>query len=125
LKQLAVENEHFFWLVAVLIGFSIKSDFLGVTSIARGFGLLPCYYTCLLHFFNSTAVDLRKLQWLWVRLIFSHFIGLVQINGRCLIVGDGIKVGKEGKKMPGVKWLRQESESNSKADYIMGHSIQA
>lgn len=27
--------------------------------------------------------------------------------------------------MPGVKWLHQESESNSKAEYIMGHSIQA
>lgn len=96
-----------------------------MTSIARGFGLLPCYYTCLLHFFNSTAVDLRKLQWLWIHLIFSHFIGLVRINGRYLIVGDGIKVGKEGKKMPGVKWLHQESESNSKAEHIMGHSIQA
>ena len=27
--------------------------------------------------------------------------------------------------MPGVKWLHQESEANSKAEYIMGHSIQA
>jgi hypothetical protein len=41
------------------------------------------------------------------------------------MVGDGIKIGKEGKKMPGVKWRHQDSESNSKADYIMGHSIQA
>ena len=47
------------------------------------------------------------------------------INGRCVIAGDGIKIGKEGKKMPGVKWLHQDSESNSKAEYIMGHSIQA
>lgn len=118
-------KQTFFWLVVILIGFSIKSDFLGVTSIARGVGLLPCYYTCLLHFFNSAAVDFKKLQLLWIKIIFSHFSGIVRINGRCLIVGDGIKVAKEGKKMPGVKWLHQESESNSKAEYIMGHSIQA
>jgi hypothetical protein len=115
----------FFWLILILIGFSIKSDFLGVTSIARGVGLLPNYYTCLLHFFDSAAVNLGKLQSLWIRVVFYRFHCLVRINGRCLLLGDGIKVGKEGKKMPAVKFLHQESESNSKAEYIMGHSIQA
>jgi Transposase DDE domain len=115
----------FFWLITILIGFTVKFDFLGVTSIARAVGLLPCYYTCVLNFFNSTSVDLKKLQSLWIKLIFSRFAGLIKINGRCLIIGDGIKVGKEGKKMPGVKWLHQDSDSNSKAEYIMGHSIQA
>jgi hypothetical protein len=117
-------KQTFFWLITILIGFSIKSDFLGVTSIARGVGLQPGYYTCLLHFFDYTAVDLKELQWIWIKIIFSCFTGIVRINDRCLIVGDGIKVAKEGKKMPGVKWLHQESESNSKAEYIMGHSIQ-
>jgi DDE superfamily endonuclease len=115
----------FCWLVVILIGFTIKSDFLGVTSIARGVGLLPCYYTCMLHFFTSTAVSLDKLQFAWINIVFRRFNCLVKINGRYLLVGDGIKVGKEGKKMPAVKWLHQESESNSKAEYIMGHSIQA
>jgi len=115
----------FFWLVTVLIGFTIKFDSIGVTSIARGVGLLPNYYTCLLNFFNSTAVNISVLRALWINLIFSQFVGLTKINGRYLLVGDGIKVGKEGKKMPGVKLLHQESESNSKAEYIMGHSIQA
>ena len=46
------------------------------------------------------------------------------MNGRGVIVGDGIKIGKEGKKMPGVKLLHQDSQSNSKAEYIMGHSLQ-
>ncbi len=118
-------KKTFYWLVAVLMGFTIKFDSLGVTSLARGIGLLPCYYTCLLNFFNSTAVNLEKLQHLWINLILSRFNGLVRVNGRYIIAGDGIKVGKEGKKMPGVKWLHQESESNSKAEYIMGHSIQA
>ncbi len=118
-------NRTFFWLVTILIGFSIKIDFLGVTSLARGVGLLPNYYTCMLNFFNSSAVDLDKLLSLWVELVLKHFDSLVKINGRHLIVVDGIKVGKEGRKMPGVKWLHQDSDSNSKAEFIMGHSIQA
>jgi hypothetical protein len=47
------------------------------------------------------------------------------VNGRLLLVGDGLKVSKEGRKMPGVKALHQQSESNSKANFIMGHSFQA
>jgi hypothetical protein len=118
-------RKAFFWLVTVLMGFTIKFDFLGVTSIARGVGLLPNYYTCMLHLFNSNAVNLEELQRLWIQLVLNEFLGIVHINGRVIIVGDGIKIGKEGKKMPGVKWLHQESDSNSKANYIMGHSIQA
>lgn len=125
LEDACSRKRTFFWLITILIGFTIRFDSLGVTSIGRGVGLLPCYYTCLLNFFNSKAVDLAVLQSLWVKLVFSNFSGLVRINGRCVILGDGIKVGKEGKKMPGVKWLHQESESNSKSEYIMGHSIQA
>ena len=41
-------------------------------------------------------------------------------------VGDGIKVPKCGRKMPGgVKLLHQQSGSNTKPEYIMGHSLQA
>ena len=124
-KSACSREKTFFWLVIVLIGFTIKFDALGVTSLARAVGLSPNYYTCMLNFFHSSGVDLKKLRSLWIQLIFDRFSGIIKINGRCLIVGDGIKIGKEGKKMPGVKWLHQESESNSKAEYIMGHSIQA
>lgn len=69
-------------------------------------------------------MNLKILQQLWVNLVFRQFSSIVQINGRGVIIGDGIKIGKEGKKMPGVKLLHQDSESNSKAEYIMGHSLQ-
>lgn len=115
----------FFWLIIVLIGFTLQSDFLGVTSLARGAGLQPNYYTCMLNFFTSSAIDLNKLLSLWVNLVFDKFNGAVKLNNRYLLVADGIKIGKEGKKMPGVKWLHQDSDSNSKAEYIMGHSLQA
>lgn len=115
----------FFWFVLVLFGFSVKFDSFGVTSLARGAGLLPSCYTGMLNFFHSGAVNLLLLRQLWVAVIFWHFSEIVRINNRVLIVGDGIKIPKEGHKMPGVKWLHQSSESNSKAEYIMGHSIQA
>lgn len=114
----------FFWFIIVLIGFTIKFDATGVTSLARGAGVLSSCYTSMLNFFVSTAVNIEKLQQLWVEVVFKCFSGIVQINERCVIAGDGIKIGKEGKKMPGVKWLHQSSESNSKAEHIMGHSIQ-
>jgi hypothetical protein len=117
-------KKTFYWFALVLIGFTIKFDAIGVTSLARGVGLLPCYYTSMLHFFTSSAVDLEKLQTLWTSVVFNYFSGIVRINGRCVIAGDGIKIGKEGKKMPAVKWLHQSSESNKKAKYITGHSIQ-
>jgi hypothetical protein len=40
-------------------------------------------------------------------------------------VGDGIKVGKEGRKMSGVKRLHQESEDVSKPEWIRGHYFNA
>jgi hypothetical protein len=73
----------------------------------------------------STAVNLEMLLSLWIFVVFKYFSGIVHINGRCVIAGDGIKIEKEGKKMPGVKLLHQSSESNNKADYIMGmYSLQ-
>jgi hypothetical protein len=112
-------------LVIILIGFTIKFDSLGATSIARGVGLLPVYYTCMLNFFNSSAINLKALQSVWIKVVFNQFTTLVTLNNRYLLAADGVKIGKEGKKMPGVKQLHQDSESNSKAEYIMGHSIQA
>lgn len=47
------------------------------------------------------------------------------MGGRPVLVGDGIKVAKSGKKMPAVKKIQQQSESNTKPEYIFGHSCQA
>jgi hypothetical protein len=74
-KPACTRQRTFFWLVTILMGFTIKFDSLGATSIARGVGLLPGYYTSLLHFFNSTAVNLETLQSLWIKLVFNHFSG--------------------------------------------------
>jgi hypothetical protein len=42
-----------------------------------------------------------------------------------VVLVDGLKRPKEGRKMPGVKALHQDSDCNAKASFIMGHSCQA
>ena len=54
--------------------------------------------------------------------LFPHPL---RVNGRVILAGDGIKVAKSGKKKPAVKLLHRSSESNTKPEYIMGHSLQA
>ncbi|EJW13829.1 putative transposase [Paenibacillus alvei DSM 29] len=46
---------------------------------------------------------------------------LMRVRGRVVFVGDGVKQAKEGRHMPGVKKLHQESENVSKGEYIFGH----
>lgn len=38
-----------------------------------------------------------------------------------ILVGDGVKQSKEGRRMPGEKKLFQESENSAKPEYIHGH----
>ena len=49
----------------------------------------------------------------------------VTAAGMTVWVGDGLKAPKEGRKMPAVKKLHQQSANNSKPEYIFGHSFQA
>jgi hypothetical protein len=98
----------------------------GVTSLVRGLGLSGASYYCLLHFFHSNALRLDTLTLLWRQTLERLFSRrLVRVKGRPILLADGIKRGKEGRKMPAVKSLHQESGSNSKATFIMGHSLQA
>jgi len=108
-----------------LAGMTTRKDLQGVTSIVRSLGLEPACYDRLLDFFHSSALDLDKLTCAWCALVFRLDPGILRVNGRPVLVGDGIKVAKAGRKMPAVKKLHQQSESNNKAEYIFGHSCQA
>jgi len=115
----------FLWLSLCLAGMCIRPDLAGVTSIVRAFGLQVALYDRLLDFFHSPALDIERLTRLWAKTVVGMFSGVLKKNGRLLIVGDGLKAPKSGKKMPAVKLLHQESDSNTKPEYIMGHSTQA
>jgi len=108
-----------------LAGFSTRKDLLGVTSIVRALGLEPACYDRILDFFHSPALDLDKLTRAWCALVFRFHSGILRVSRKPVLVGDGIKVAKAGRKMPGVKKLHQESDSNTKPEYIFGHSCQA
>jgi len=112
-------------MAVCLAGMTTRKDLMGVTSIVRAMGLKPLCYDRLLDFLHSPALDLNKLTRLWCDLVFRVNPGVLRVNGRPVLIGDGIKVAKAGRKMPGVKKLHQQSESNTKPEYIFGHSCQA
>lgn len=114
----------FFWVIIACVGLTIRTDKLGVTSIVRALGLVEVSYNSLLRAFHSDAINLDKLLELWIGLCLRIFKPAC-VDGFMLIIGDGIKVAKEGKKMPAVKTLHQDSQSNAKAEFIMGHYLQA
>ncbi len=125
LRPACARTRTFLWMGVSLAGIAIRRDLAGVTSIVRILGLLPESYDRLLDFFHGPALCLDKLTRLWCTLVFRAHPGILRVNGRPVLVGDGIKVPKSGRKMPAVKKLHQPSESNTKPSYIFGHSCQA
>jgi len=125
LRPACSRKRTFLWMVAVIAAMSVRGDLAGVTSFVRALGLRSSCYERMLGVFHSNALSLEALTKQWVALVLKRAPGLLRIKGRLVLVGDGIKVGKSGRKMPAVKRLHQESESNTKPEFIMGHSIQA
>lgn len=124
LRPSCSRTRSFLWFVACLAGMTVRIDQLGVTSIVRALGMKQFCYDRILDFYNGTGLHLDKLSRIWMQTVLNFFPGVLLVNGRLLLVGDGIKIPKEGRKMPAVKGLHQESESNSKPSFIMGHSFQ-
>jgi hypothetical protein len=117
--------QTFLWFATAVAGFTVRTDLLGVTSFVRALNLNARYYNPLVDYFHSSAIKLDRLTALWTQLVLRLFPQILRVNGRCILVGDGIKIPKCGRKMPAVKLLHQQSEANTKPEYIMGHSLQA
>ena len=115
----------FLWFATAVAGFTVRTELLGVTSLVRALKIEARFYNKLVDHFHSPAVKLDRLAALWTQVVLRLFPQPLRINGRCVVVGDGIKIPKRGRKMPAVKLLHQQSESNTKPEYIMGHSLQA
>src|SRR6202163_861573 len=115
----------FMWFATIVAGLTVRVELLRVTSIGRPLNLRPPLYTKLLKNFHSSGLKLDRLSALWAQAVLLLFPSPLRVNGRLVLVGDGIKIPKRGKKMPAVKLLHQQSESNTKPEYIMGHSLQA
>lgn len=115
----------FCWFSLSLMAMMMKPDKYGVTSFVRVLKIDENYYKRWLESFQSSGVKLDELSSAWHDLVNKKTLSTnVLINNRPVYVGDGIKDLKEGFRMPSVKSLHQESNNNSKPEYIMGHSCQ-
>lgn len=110
----------FYWFLIVVVGFIVRCDNHGASSFIRWLFLCPEHYDPLLRFFRANSWKLESLLSRWVQIAIHRCSPLV-INGRRILIGDGIKVCKEAKKMPAVKSLHQESDNSGKGEYIFGH----
>lgn len=124
LRPACRRSRTFFWMILVLMGLCTRADNAGVTSFVRVLNFRGEAYHRFLHLFHSQGLDLDVLTACWARLCLSLFRP-VQVASRLVCIADGIKAPKEGKRMPAVKHLHQQSACNSKPEYIMGHSLQA
>ena len=112
--------EAYHWFVMLTLGFMIRDDTLGVTSVIRALALPPSCYEPMLHFFYSKAWSLPGIRQCWYGIVRDSGL-ILKVDGRLVLAGDGVKQSKEAFYMPGVKKLHQESEDSSKGSYIFGH----
>jgi len=112
----------FHWFVIMIVGFYLCTDYEGLTSVVRWLSLRPSCYECLTHFFYATSWSLDTLMPAWITWV-QTMCPVLSVHGRPLLIGDGIKVAKEGRKMPAVKALHQESGNNSQKATIWGHHV--
>ena len=124
LRPACTRKATFLWMSLALLGLSVRAELAGVTSFVRAAGLAPEAYRKLLHLFHSPGLAVDRLTELWIALARRVFVPL-RVGDRLVLVADGLKIPKEGRKMPAVKKLHQESGNNSKPLFISGHSCQA
>lgn len=110
----------FAWFVVAFAGIVLRTDTLGVTSIVRALSLPPECYTSLLHFFHSAAWDASGLMAQWLGWVMSRNVSSL-VNGRAVLIGDHTKAPKDGRRIPAVTTLHQESETASKPSFFRGH----
>lgn len=110
----------FEWFVTIVVGLMIRSDCLGLTSIIRDLALRPSLYPSLEHFFRASSWEWDSIFYTWAKTVAAK-APLRRIAGRTVLIGDGTKRAADGKYMPCVKKMVQESESASKPEFIYGH----
>ena len=110
----------FQWFVIVIVGFYVRADHEGLTSLIRWLALSPSCYDALLHFFYAASWSVDTLMPVWATWVTTT-CPVMTFQGRPLVIGDGIKIAKEARKMPGVKAHHQDSANNRKKTTIWGH----
>ncbi len=117
----SVFSRHRSWLVfaAVAMSFLAAPEMIGVTSMCRFWLGDERVYHSLLHFFRSKAYGFGELLEAWQRYVLSQEVA-VELEGRCVLLGDHTHVVKDGGRMPGVVSLHETSETQHKPSYFRG-----
>lgn len=119
-REVFPRTATFSWFVVAVLGFIIRLDRHGVSSTIRWLRVCPDLYETFLAFFRSRAVKGEKIQEHW-QLHVANRYPIRTACGKRILIGDGIKIAKEAKYMPGVKKLYQDSENSGKSSWIFGH----
>jgi hypothetical protein len=114
----------FEWFVLLMWGLLLSHQPAAVTSYVNGLALDESHYGAALHWFHSKAFRIDEVCQRWGQWL-SCQAEAKRLNDQLVYLGDGIKVGKEARKMPGVKGLHQESEDVNKPEWIRGHYFSA
>ncbi len=114
-------SHHCTWLkfAMIVLGFIASTEMVGVSSWCRFWLLDVNGYHSLLQFFRSSAWSLSELTRHWEVFVLAQR-QVVELHGRCVLLGDHTHVSKEGRRMPGVVTIHQESETQSKPSYFRG-----
>ena len=110
----------FGWFVTIVLGIMVRSDSLGGTSIIRDLALDPALYASMAHFFRADSWSLGDIASAWACTVAAG-TPLMRIDGRAILVGDSVKRAADGRYMPCVKKMVQESEDSPKPRFIHGH----
>jgi hypothetical protein len=120
LRPAFTRQATFAWFVVAFAGVVTRQDVYGVSSIVRALSLAPVYYPALLHFFHSTAWTAERLYQQWEGWLLGQPV-VERVEGRIVMLGDHTKQPKDGRRMPLVTTMHQDSETSSKPSFFRGH----
>ncbi|KPA09448.1 conserved hypothetical protein, membrane, partial [Candidatus Magnetomorum sp. HK-1] len=110
------------WILfcSVVLGFIGANEMVGVTSFCRFYCVDERGYNAFIHFFRCSSWSLAAVTLHWEMFVILQ--NKAVLNGeRVIMLGDHTYVPKDGRRMPGVVTLRQNSETQSKPSYFRGH----
>lgn len=110
----------FAWFVACVIAVMIRVDHYGIASVIRSASISGKHYTALAHFFHAYSWYLSAIRKQWHQVVWK-FTHPYEVNHKHVIAIDHTKEPKDGRRMPGVQKMAQESETQSKPEFIHGH----
>jgi hypothetical protein len=105
------------WFIVLMWGVLLCHPAPAVTSYLNALGLGERCYEQALHWFHSSAFSIDEVCQRWGAWLASHHCAH-RLRGQLVYVGDG-------RKMPGVKGMHQESEDVSKPEWLRGHYFSA